>query len=135
MKKIFCDLCHKEITGDIHKVGFGVVQEDRVETDEELESIEQDMDFCSGCVRKIADSIRSRTIGQAAAAEPKQKSVPAKPMAKKKKNSVDVAKVWSLADAGWKAPAIAEEVSCSDQTVYNILKRPRPEMERAYEAN
>lgn len=134
MKKTFCDLCHKEITGDIHKIGFGVVQEDRVETDEELESIEQDMDFCSGCVRKIADSIRSRTIGQAAA-EPKQKSVPApKPTAKKKK-TVDAAKVWSLADAGWKAQAIADEVSCSDQTVYNILKRPRPDMERAYEAN
>lgn len=132
MKKTFCDLCHKEITGDIHKIGFGVVQGDRVETDEELESIEQDMDFCSGCVRKIADSIRSRTIGQAAA-EPKQKSVP-KPVVKKK-NTVDAAKVWSLRDAGWKAPAIADEVSCSEATVYNILKRPRPDMERAYEAN
>lgn len=113
MIKIFCDLCGKEITGDIHKVGLGIVDGTNIVPDDEHADIETDMDFCGSCIKLIADTIRARDI---------------KPRVK-----VDSAKVWALKDAGWKTREIAHDFYCTEQEVLAILNKPRPAMERAYD--
>ena len=47
--------------------------------------------------------------------------VPAEKLAKK----IDHNKLFALADAGWKKPDIADELGCSEATVYNYLSKRR----------
>lgn len=48
---------------------------------------------------------------------------PQKPQKPKKRNTIDRGKVMALKNAGWSVKEIADEVRCSEQAVYNILKR------------
>ena len=48
---------------------------------------------------------------------------------KDKRKKVDAGKVWALYDANWGTADIAAEMSCSTQTVRNILAKDRPDME------
>lgn len=61
MKKtiIYCDVCGKQITGRVYKVGFGVVEGDQINGDEVFEDIEQDMDFCVNCIEEVAEMVRN----------------------------------------------------------------------------
>ena len=40
---------------------------------------------------------------------------------------IDAGKLLALARQGWKAPQIAEELNCSEATVYNYLKKCKEE--------
>lgn len=120
MKKVFCDICGKEITADqsIHKIGFGIVNGDQIA--ENPTEIEREMDFCDTCITKIMESIRSGSICKTD--EPKPK----------KAIKIDTGRVWALRDAGWKVKDIAKDMLCSEGKIYRILNEDRPAMETAY---
>lgn len=50
------------------------------------------------------------------------KAIP--PPADKPKRRLDGGKIQALRNAGWTVKAIAEEMNCSEQAVYNVLKKP-----------
>ena len=132
MKKIirYCDLCGKEITGQVYKVGFGILEGDQINADTVLEDIEQDMDFCVTCIETIAEMVRScRSVKLVEEEEPKPVEETPKKQKEEKKRKVDAAKVWALYDANWGPASIAAEMGCSTQTVRNILAKDRPDME------
>lgn len=122
MIKIFCDLCGKEITGDVHKVAFGYRAGSDYTRNPEMEDIQEEMDFCPECINKVAETIRMLV-------RPQKIDEPEKP----KPVKVDRAKVWALYDAGRDVKWIAHEFYCSKQTIYNILNGERPNMERAFD--
>ena len=138
MKKTirYCDLCGREITGRVYKVGFGILEGDQINGDNIFEDIEQDMDFCVTCIEEIAEMVtncKSILAPATVTVEEKEDPVPVgekKPKEKKKPaKKVDAGKIWALRDAGWNAASIALEVGCSQQTVYNTLNKERPQME------
>lgn len=45
-----------------------------------------------------------------------------KPELKKPRQKIDYGKIMALRNAGWTVRGIAEEMQCSDQTVYNVIK-------------
>lgn len=135
MKKtiIYCDVCGKQITGRVYKVGFGVVEGDQINGDEVFEDIEQDMDFCVNCIGDVAEMVRNckdRMTASTLELEEQEEPKPVEePKEKKTRKKVDAAKVWALYDANWGTADIAFEMMCSTQTVRNILARERPDME------
>ena len=134
MKKIirYCDLCGKEITGQVYKVGFGILEGDQINSDTVLEDVEQDMDFCVTCIGNIAEMVRScRSVKLVEEEEPKPVEKPKKDKKPKedKRKKTDAGKIWALHDAGWNTSSIAMEAQCSTQTVRNILAKDRPDME------
>lgn len=57
--------------------------------------------------------------------EPKEEAKPKKPVTSsvtKKRNQIDHGKILALHNAGWDRKKIAEEMNCSDWTVWNVLK-------------
>lgn len=42
---------------------------------------------------------------------------------KKPRGSIDKGKINALYNAGWKVPQIAEEMKCSQATIYNHIKK------------
>ncbi len=138
MKKVFCDLCGKEIASEINKVAFGITSgSDDYKRNTHMDDIQEDMDFCSECISKVATAIRMLVappqLEEKSDPVPIEDPKPAKE--KSKRVRIDKAKVWSLHDAGWGVPDIAHEFYCSAQAIYNILNRERPEMEVAYDSN
>lgn len=45
-----------------------------------------------------------------------------------KQKKVDVGKLWALRDAGWSVAKIADELRCSEKTVYYHMSKGRPEV-------
>ncbi len=143
MKKVFCDLCGKEIASEINKVAFGITSgSDDYKRNTAMDDIQEDMDFCNECISKVATAIRM-LVAPAQLEKPEEDPVPVedpKPVQpkpkevkeKKPRKKVDAGRIWALHDAGWNASSIAMELACSAWTVYDILKKPRPEMETAY---
>lgn len=130
MKKtiVYCDVCGKQITGQVYKVFFGVQESAGIVADQCFDDIEKEMDFCVLCIGKVADAVRvlasPPTLEEAEEPKPVEE-----PKEKKTRKKVDAAKVWALYDANWGTADIAFEMMCSTQTVRNILARERPDME------
>lgn len=135
MKKltIYCDVCGKQITGKVYKVFIGAQDADKIEDDPCYEEVEQENDFCEGCIESVAQLIATFTSKPALdeAEEPKPVEKPKKEKKPKedKRKKTDAGKIWALHDAGWSTSSIAMEAQCSTQTVRNILAKDRPDME------
>ena len=124
-----------------------IVEELKVE--EELAAPETEFVECSG---KTLEAIREQ-IGPCPGYEPiepptldpapveeKEPKEPEKPKPKKatktkekrkdefKQKKVDVGKLWALRDAGWSVAKIADELRCSEKTVYYHMSKGRPEV-------
>ena len=124
MKKtiVYCDVCGKQITGQVYKVFFGVQESAGIVADQCFDDIEKEMDFCVLCIGRVLAS--PPTLEEAEEPKPVEE-----PKEKKTRKKVDAAKVWALYDANWGTADIAFEMMCSTQTVRNILARERPDME------
>ena len=55
----------------------------------------------------------------------KPQKTESKPAAKKGKKRIDAGKIRALKKAGWSVPKIADEMRCSQATVYNYLAEGR----------
>lgn len=130
MKKltIYCDVCGKQITGKVYKVFIGAQDADKIEDDPCYEEVEQENDFCEGCIESVAQLIATFTSKPALDETEEPKPVE-EPKEKKPRKKVDSGKIWALHDAGWNTSSIAMEAQCSTQTVRNILAKDRPDME------
>lgn len=135
MKKtiVYCDVCGKQITGQVYKVFFGVQESAGIVADQCFDDIEKEMDFCVNCIGDVAEMVRNcreRMTASTLELEETEEPKPVEePKEKKPRKKVDAAKVWALYDANWGTADIAFEMMCSTQTVRNILARERPDME------
>lgn len=136
MKKltIYCDVCGKQITGKVYKVFIGAQDADKIEDDPCYEEVEQENDFCEGCIDSVTQLITTFTSKPALDETEESKPVEEKPKKTKKpkedkRKKTDAGKIWALHDAGWNTSSIAMEAQCSTQTVRNILAKDRPDME------
>lgn len=135
-----CDRCRKEITGDPVNICMEVIDRENSDylSDAPYPDIAE-LDFCRDCGDFIADRIRhfckkgaTAIINEdfeSAVEEMIATSQPDPPPTDKPKRRLDTGKVAALRKAGWTVKAIAEEMSCSEQTVYNALnkmKAPEP---------
>ena len=135
-----CDRCRKEITGDPVKICMEAV--DRENGDYMCEAPYPDiaeLDFCTDCGDFIAGQIRRfckkgvpaiiNEDFKSAVDEMIATSQPDPPPTDKPKRRLDTGKIAALRKAGWTVKAVAEEMSCSEQAVYNVLnkmKAPKP---------
>lgn len=131
---IYCDVCGKQITGKVYKVFIGAQDADKVVDDPCYEEVEQENDFCEGCIDSVAQLIATFTSKPALDETEEPKPVEEKPKKDKKpkedkRKKVDAGKVWALYDAHWAPSGIAAEMGCSTQTIRNILAKDRPDME------
>lgn len=137
MKKILyiCDRCKREIEENPVKL----IAE---EMDRESEDYLYDdpypelklLDLCKNCGDSIVGLIKRHcargapaTVNQdfeKAVEEMAQGSREENPPPAEKKHRLDAGKIQALRKAGWTVKAIAEEMSCSEQAVYNVLKKP-----------
>lgn len=144
MKKVFCDLCRKEITGDINKVAFGYTSGSDYIRNSNMEDIQEGMDFCDKCIDKVAQTVRM-LVNPPKLEEPKSDPVPVekpkkKPGRKPGKHLIEkdskprfsASVVWALYDAHWAVSDIARDYHVPVEKVEKILNSERPEMEVAY---
>lgn len=141
MKKIIhiCDRCRKEIREKAYRFmaeGFNVENGDYVGENPYPEM--ERLDFCKDCADYLDDLIRHHCkkaspaiINQEfedavqdmiATLQPECGTNPPPP-ADKPKRRLDGGKIRALRNAGWTVKAIAEEMNCSEQAVYNVLKK------------
>lgn len=145
MKKVFCDLCRKEITGDINKVAFGIVDGSHINPNSLYEDMETELDFCSVCIGKVVQTVRM-LVNPPKLGEPKTDPVPVekpkkKPGRKPGKHLIEqdskprfsASVVWALYDAHWAVSDIARDYHVPVEKVEKILNSERPEMEVAYD--
>ena len=59
--------------------------------------------------------------------EPKKAETKAKPKATKKAQPIDKGKIGALRKAGWAIAEIADEMKCSNNTVYKVLNELKEE--------
>ena len=100
-------------------------------SDKTLEAIREQIGPCPGY-----EPIEPPTLDPA----PVEEKEPEKPKPKKatktkekrkdefKQKKVDVGKLWALRDAGWSVAKIADELRCSEKTVYYHMSKGRPEV-------
>lgn len=130
MRKIICDRCGAEITGD--RIGYVAVNW-RATSDNSLmqNNPYECMDFCEECMKDIANvidfnfKVEVGTTVIDAALETVEDPVEEEPEPVKKapqKKSVDKGKVGALAAAGWSNVKIANEMNISSERVRQILK-------------
>lgn len=134
MRKIICDRCGAEITGD--RIGY-VAANWRAASDNSFlkENPYEHSDFCPVCMKHIVNvidinipfEIREAVIDEE---EPKEAesdfdcaNTEPEPVKKApQKKSVDKGKVGALAAAGWSNVKIANEMNISSERVRQILK-------------
>lgn len=134
MRKIICDRCGAEITGN--RIGYVAVNW-RSASDNSLmqDNPYETADFCEACMRRIALVIDGKlgtvvyedmpeepevAVEDPAQEEPEEPDVQIKKATVKK--SVDKGKVGALAAAGWSNVKIANEMNISSERVRQILK-------------
>lgn len=123
MRVIVCDRCGAEITGNPVKIYFQTV--DRITGEEELDCEELDcIDLCGACADRIAEGIR-KSCKQPAKSANQSCDVASPPPSRTGVNRIDAGKVMALRTAGWNVKMIAEEMRCSEATVYNVLKKKK----------
>lgn len=76
---------------------------------------------------ELRDADGFMTVEKKEDPKPKPKPEPKKPAKAAPKPGVDHGKVVALYKAGWKIPQIADELGCSQQTVYNHLAKEAQE--------
>lgn len=142
MRKIICDRCGAEITGD--RIGYVAVNWRATSDDSLMQNNPYEcMDFCEECMKDIANVIDfnfkvevGTTVIDAALetvedpveeeTETVEGAVEGEPLLQVKKASVkkpvDKGKVGALAAAGWSNVKIANEMNISSERVRQILK-------------
>ena len=119
MRKIICDRCHKEITEKPVKVYLNRVDPKTGDFEETVGESLEEIDLCEECAKALAAKIKAFSC--------KTEELSGQNPAKKK---IDKGKVMALRNAGWTIKAIAEEMSCSPQTICNVIKKaPEPEQQ------
>lgn len=152
MKKIICDKCRKEITGNPVKIIFEEV--DRNTEDYCEGTLHTDLaciDLCVTCKDALADMVRKfcgikaqrkpavinqefESAVQDMIATSQQEKDP--PPTDKPKRRLDTGKIMALRNAGWSVKAISEEMNCSEQGIYNVLnKKKAPEQKPTEQSN
>lgn len=136
MKKILyiCDRCKREI--EKNPVKLIVEEVDRENEDFLYEDPYPELkllDLCKNCGDSIVGLIKrncargvpatvdqgfEKVIEEMVQGSQEENSPPAE-----KKRRLDAGKIQALRNAGWTVKAIAEEMSCSEQAVYNVLKK------------
>lgn len=105
--RILCDRCGEQIKGTVYTIAnFG--------DDDVLIRTDDDIDVCENCAHEIIQVWRGQI------SEPKKAEK--KPKAPAKKN-IDKGKVKALADAKWPIKEIAAEMGCSENNIYQILRK------------
>ena len=108
MRIIECDRCHKRIEKP-DRIGYVALNWRDLKTDALTgENPTEDLDFCDECMDEITAFISRKPAADEIAAPQKKR--------------VDVGKIRALSKAGWSVKNIAEEVGCSEQTVYKHIK-------------
>lgn len=134
MKKIIytCDRCGKEILGNFYKICV-----DEIERENEDLSLDSDRypdirqrDYCQECTDYLASVINQKTKKGAPAQINTEFSEAVEEMVatsqsedKPKRQRLDIGKIMALHNAKWSAKAIAEEMGCSVQAVYDAVWR------------
>lgn len=117
-----CDKCGRQlrrdepvviITPEMYEQG-GIDFDGRIEAPEPIRSFDNH-DFCKEC----ALDILKYAVTEKSEADPEEKEEDPD----KKAVKVDTGKIKALHKAGWSVAKIADEIGCSEQTVYNHLKR------------
>ena len=137
MRKIICDRCGAEITGD--RIGYVAVNW-RAASDNSFlkENPYEHLDFCPVCMSQIVafiDDVSLKLVQEEPEAvedpveeetETVEGAVEGEPLLQVKKASVkkpvDKGKVGALAAAGWSNVKIANEMNISSERVRQILK-------------
>ncbi len=152
MIKYVCDRCGKDIS-DNERFGYiGISIRDK-ETGEVV-AINDDFaecDYCDSCVEEIKAFIRNKpkkkvinrtkivikddeNVSKSTETVAKQPAVKAEnEQQAKKKNKIDVPKIFALKNAGWSVEKIAEEMRISKQSIYHHLQRHKDEYANAAE--
>lgn len=126
MRKIICDCCGREITGNPMELCWSF--RDRLTGDiitqdsgtpamqKKLEQM-KNREYCEECVGMSIESL-FRFQGDHDRMEKEQEED-----SRPKRKKLDEGKVIALKEAGWSAKMIAEEFGCSLQAVYKLLVR------------
>ncbi len=126
MRVIVCDRCGAEITGDPVKIYFQMV--DRITGENEQNNFVHEeldcIDLCGACADRIAEGIRKSCKPPVKSAD-QSCDVASPPPPRTGVNRIDAGKVMALRTAGWNVKMIAEEMRCSEATVYNVLKKKK----------
>lgn len=148
MRKIFCDRCGEEITENPVKAVFEEI--DRLTGDFAEKGLHTDLaaiDLCKNCTDHIADKIRlfchrcptiinqdfEDAVQEMIATSQSKNGECDPPPVVKEKRRLDCGKIRALKNAGWTVKAIAEEMNCSEQAVYNVLKKLAADKKKAPE--
>lgn len=126
-----CDRCKKEIAGDPVKICMEVVDRQNGDFSNNFPFPDiREYDFCDSCGEYIAGQIRRFCKKGApaindpdAGAAVKETAATSKPSPGTAARRIDTGKVMALKTAGWTVKAIAEEMGCSEVTVYNVMKK------------
>lgn len=137
MKKILyiCDRCKREIEENPTKIY--VDELDRENSDFVYSDPYPEMknrDFCKTCgeffvglinrhCEKGIPAVPNKEFEKAVQEMIKDTQPSDPPPEKKTRSKLDTGKIVALRKAGWTIKAIAEEMSCSEQAVYNVLKK------------
>ena len=131
MRKIICDRCGAEITGD--RIGY-IAATWRSRSDDSFmqSSPYENADFCESCMKDIVSIIDFHVkveVGEAvidAALDAVEDPVEEEPVVQIQKTAVkkavDKGKVGALAKAGWSTKKIADEMGVSPKRIRQILK-------------
>lgn len=128
MRKIICDRCGAEITGD--RIGYVSVNWRAVSDNSLMHGSNpyQHSDFCEKCMRSIVMVIDHKIESQPEEEEEPEAvedPVEEEPEPVKKapqKKTVDKGKVGALSKAGWSNTKIADEMGVSSERIRQILK-------------
>ena len=127
MRKIICDRCGTEITGD--RIGY-VAAGWKAPSDKSFlnKNPYEHADFCEHCMNVIVACIDNVDISmeEPEAVEDPVQEEPEEPVVQVQKaavrKSVDKGKVGALSKAGWSNAKIADEMGVSSERIRQILK-------------
>lgn len=128
--KFYCDCCRKEIIKNPNTLAY--------EDLDGLHPIVPSRDICNDCIKEVIQFIDGRknsrndldkfssVTSTAFEEEPNAKGTTDDPeelpkKSPKKKQEIDVGKLFALKAAGWSVAKIADELGCSQAAIYNHI--------------
>lgn len=115
--RILCDRCGEQIKGTVYTIAnFG--------DDDVLIRTDDDIDVCEKCAHEIISIWRGQIE------KPKKTEKQRQPNSAAKKN-IDRGKVKALSNAKWPVKEIAAEMGCSENNIYQILRKFKEDEEDA----
>ena len=100
-------------------------------SDKTLEALREQIGPCPGYEPIEPPTLDPAPVEEKEPEKPKpNKTTKTKPKKKEepKPKNIDVGKLWALRDAGWSVAKIADELRCSEKTVYYHMSKGRPEV-------